>query len=117
MSRAFFSVSSFVLLALPDGDRREPAPPPPGQGLKRRFRVGGLDLLERRKRYTSTWVEEEEGAQSCPCGNAGECRTHIVGECELYEEERNVLEEDMSNINECDTDKFGAIESNEKLLS
>ena len=34
--------------------------------LKLRRRVGDLDLPERRKRYTSGRVEEEEGAQSCP---------------------------------------------------
>ena len=37
---------------------------------KLRFRVGDLDLPERRKRYTSSQGEEEEDAQMCPCGNA-----------------------------------------------
>ena len=57
-----------------------------------------LDLPERRKRYTSSWEEEEEeeiDAQMCPCGKAIESRTHIVGECEMYKEERDVLEEEM----------------------
>ena len=43
--------------------------------LKLRFRVAGLILPERRKKgytsYTSSMVEEE-GAQSCPYGDAGE---------------------------------------------
>ena len=58
--------------------------------LKLRFRVGDLDLPERRKRYTSS--REEEIAQMCPCAKAEESRTHIVGECEIYKNERDVLE-------------------------
>ena len=55
--------------------------------LKLRSRAEDLDLPERRKRCYPTWysssrVEEEEGARSCPCGNADESRAHIVGECE-----------------------------------
>ena len=42
--------------------------------LKLRFRGGGLDLPERRQRYTSR--EEEVDAQMCPCGKAIESRTH-----------------------------------------
>ena len=53
--------------------------------LKLRFRLGDLDLPERRKRYTSSRGEEED-AQMCPCGKAVESRTHIVGECEVYKE-------------------------------
>ena len=47
--------------------------------LKLRFRVGHLDLPERRKRYASS-REEEEITQMCPCGKAEESRTHIVGD-------------------------------------
>ena len=54
--------------------------------LKLRFRIGDLDLPERRKMYTSSRVEEEDG-QTCPCGKARESRTHIVAECELYKEQ------------------------------
>ena len=43
----------------------------------KRFRVGDLDLPERRKRYASS--REEEIAQMCPCGKAVQSRTHIVG--------------------------------------
>ena len=57
--------------------------------LKLQFGVGDLDLPERRKRYTSS--REEEYAQMCPCGKVKESRTHIVGECEMYKEERDVL--------------------------
>ena len=38
--------------------------------LKQRFRVGGLDLSERRKKCTSSPGEEEEDAQRCPCDKA-----------------------------------------------
>ena len=51
--------------------------------LKLRFRVGDLDLPERRKRYTSSREEEGIDAQMCPCGKAIESRTHIVGEYEM----------------------------------
>ena len=49
--------------------------------LELRFRVGDLDLPERRKRYRYTSSREEEGvdAHTCPCGKAIESRTHIVG--------------------------------------
>ena len=45
--------------------------------------------------------EEEKDAQMCPCGKAKESSTHVVGECEKYNEERDVLEE-MWKIGECD---------------
>ena len=53
---------------------------------KLRFSVWDLDLQERRQRYTSSREEEEEDAQMYPCGKAVESRTHIVGECETYQE-------------------------------
>ena len=52
--------------------------------LKLRFRVGDLDLPERRKRCTSSRGEEEEDEQMCPCGKAVESRTRIVGGREMY---------------------------------
>ena len=62
------------------------------KNLKLRFRVGDLDLPERRKRYGSSRGEQDEDTQKCRCGKAIESRTHIVAECELYKEERDVLE-------------------------
>ena len=35
--------------------------------LKLRFRVGDLNLLEKRKRYTSSRKEEDVDAYMCPC--------------------------------------------------
>ena len=49
-----------------------------------------------------------------PCCKAVEGRTHIVGECETYKEERDVLE--MSKIDECGMDKFGTLDSSEKTI-
>lgn len=42
-----------------------------------------------------------------PLRTAKEGGTRIVGECEMYEEERGVLEEEMGQIYECDLEKFG----------
>ena len=47
--------------------------------LKRRFRVGDLDLPERRKRRVSS-RDEEEDARMCPCGKAIESIINTVGE-------------------------------------
>ena len=66
--------------------------------VKLRFRAGYLDLPERRKRYASS--REEELAQLCLCRKAVESTSHIVRECEIYKEERDVLE--MRKIDECD---------------
>ena len=85
--------------------------------LKMRFRVGDLDLPERRKRYTSSREEEEIDAQMCPCGKAIESRTHIVGECEMYKEERDVLKEEMREIDECDMEEFDTLDSSEKTIA
>ena len=46
--------------------------------LKLRFRVGDLDLPERRKRYTSSREEEDVDAHMCPRGTTIESRTHIL---------------------------------------
>ena len=51
----------------------------------------------------------------CPCGTTREGRTHIIGECEIYKEERDILEE-MRKINECDMEEFGRLESSEKTI-
>ena len=84
--------------------------------LKLRVRVGDLDLPERRKRYTSSREEEDVTTNMCPCGTTIESRTHIVGECELYKEERDALEE-MRKLNVCDMDEFGRLQSGEKTIA
>ena len=45
---------------------------------KLRFRVGDLNLPERRKKNTSSRENEKVGAQMCPCGKAIESRTRVV---------------------------------------
>ena len=64
--------------------------------MKLRFRVGDLDLPERRKRYsyTSSGEEEDVAINICPCGTTTES-THVVEECEICKEERDALEEEM----------------------
>ena len=58
--------------------------------LKLRFRVGDVNLPERRKNYTSSREEEDVDANMCPCGTM-ESKTHIIGECEIYKEELDVF--------------------------
>ena len=51
----------------------------------------------------------------CPCGTNIESRTHIVGECEIYKEERGAL--DMKKLDVCDMEEFGRLESSEKMIA
>ena len=45
------------------------------------------------------------------------CRTHIVGECEIYKEERDALEEEMGELDVCNIEEFGRLESSEKTIA
>ena len=87
--------------------------------LRIRFRVGDLDLPEKIKRHTSSREEEEVDAQMCPCGKAIESRTHMVGESEMYREERDVSEEEKRERDECGMEEFGTlvIDSSEKTTA
>ena len=63
-------------------------------------------------------VEAEEGAQrGSSRGEAKESRIRIVGKCELYKRERNVLEEEMRKIDECDMEKFGTLDSSDEKIA
>ena len=84
--------------------------------MKLRFRVGDLDLPERRKRYTSSREEEDVATNMCPCGTTIESRTHIVGQCEICKEERVALEEGMRKLDVCDMEEIGRLESSEKTI-
>ena len=84
--------------------------------LKLRFRVGDLDLPERRKRYTSS-REEGVATHMCLCGTTIERRTHIVGECEIHKKGQDVLEEEMGKLDGCDTEEFGRVQSSEKTIA
>ena len=85
--------------------------------LKLGFRAGDLDLPERRRRYINSREEKEGDAQMCPCGKAIESRIYIVGECEMYKEQRDVLEEEMREIDECDVEDFGTLDSSENTIA
>ena len=73
----------------------------------------------RKKRDTSSREEEEEDTQIGPCGKSQRSRNQMVGECEMYKEERDVLEKEMTKIDECDTEKSGAlpVDSSEKTIA
>ena len=85
--------------------------------LKLRFREGNLDLPGRRKKYTSSREEEDVATNMCPCGTTIASRTHIVGECELYKEERYALEEEVSKFDVCDMEEFGRLQSSDKAVT
>ena len=40
-----------------------------------------------------------------------------MGICEIYKEERDVLEGEMRKINECDMEKYGTLDSSEKTIA
>lgn len=50
------------------------------------------------------------------CGKVKESRTHNVRECEMYKAERDMLEE-MRKMDECDMDKFCALENSEETIA
>ena len=52
----------------------------------------------------------------CSCGTTVERRTHIVGECEIYMEERDALEE-MRKLDVCGMEEFGRLEISEKTTA
>ena len=80
--------------------------------LKLLFRVGNLDLPERRNSYTSSREEKGVATIMCPCGTTMESRTHIVGECKICKEKRDTLEEEIRILDVCDMGEFGTRENN-----
>ena len=85
--------------------------------LKVRLRAGDLDLPERRKRCTSSRQEEDVATSMCPRGTTIESRTHVVGECDIYKEERNALENEIMKLDACHMEEFGRLESSEKTIA
>ena len=53
----------------------------------------------------------------CSCSEAKESRTHMVGECEMHKEERHVLEEEMREVDACDMEEFGTLDSRDKTIA
>ena len=84
--------------------------------LRLRLRIGDLDLPKIRKRYTSSRKEEVD-AHLCPCGKAIESRTHIAGTCGMYKEERDVLEEGMREVDKCNMEEFGTLDSSDETIA
>ena len=52
-----------------------------------------------------------------PCGKANESRTHIVGECEIYKEEQDVLEGETRKIGEGGMEKASTLDNSEKTIA
>ena len=52
---------------------------------------------------------------TCACDATIESRTHIVRECEIYKEERDVIE--MKRLDKCDMEEFDRLESRAKTIS
>ena len=44
-------------------------------------------------------------------------KTHIVGECEIYKEEQDALEEEMSKLDVWDMEECGRLESSENTIA
>ena len=87
--------------------------------LKRRFRARDLDLQERRDIPV---VGKEEGVARtnvCPCGTTTEKSwIRIPGECDIYKEERDALEDKIKILNEYDmVEEFRRLESSEKTIA
>ena len=54
----------------------------------------------------------------CPFGTTIASRTRIIiGECEIYKEERDVLEKEMRKLDDCDVKEFGRLESSEETIA
>ena len=84
--------------------------------LKQRFRVGDVELPERRKTYTNSLEGEHVATDMCRCGTAIESRVHMVEECEVYKKERGTLDKEMSKSDKCGMEEFGRLEGTEKPI-
>ena len=60
---------------------------------------------------------DDVSAHMCPCSTTIKSRTHIIGECEIYKEERDALLEEMRKLDVCDMEEFGRLESSEKTIA
>ena len=60
---------------------------------------------------------EEEDAQPCPCGKARESRKYIVAECELYKEERDILEGEMQEVKKGGMKSYDTLDTREKTVA
>ena len=81
-----------------------------------RFRVGDLDLTKKRRRNTNSGEEEDVTTNMCLCGTIIESRSYILGECEIFKEEWDALEEKLRKLYVCDMEKFRRLERSEKTI-
>ena len=65
---------------------------------------------------SSSREEEDVATNMCPCGTALGGKTHIVGECEIHQEEWDALEEIMK-LDVRVMEEFGRLESSEKAMA
>ena len=72
---------------------------------------------QRIKRYASSREEEDLATNMYPCGTTIESRTHIVGEREIYKEERDAVEEGVRKLDVCNMEELGRLESSEKTIA
>ena len=84
--------------------------------LKVRF-VQGTWTCQKEERGTSVVGRGRKKAHSWPRGCVEESRINMVGERELYKEERNVLKEDMKKIGECGLERWGTLNTSEKTIA
>ena len=84
--------------------------------LKLRFLSKGCGPTIKKKEIYQCSREEDVATNMCPCGTRIESRTHIVGECVIFKEERDALEE-TRKIDVCDMEEFCRLESSEKTIA
>ena len=53
----------------------------------------------------------------CPRGTTLRSRIHIVGQCKIYNEERDAIEEGIRKLDVRDMEEFNKLESNEKTVA
>ena len=55
----------------------------------------------------------------CPCGTTIESRSHIVGDCNIHEEETVCVRggDEMRKLDVCDMEAFGRLEGSEKTIA
>ena len=44
-------------------------------------------------------------------------RSHILGKSEMHKEERDVVEGEIKELDECDMEDFGTLDSSEKTIA
>lgn len=88
-----------------------------GQWMKGqfKFRTGDIDLEERRRRFRKR--NEDNDKFACGCGFECEDRVHVVAECPLYDQEREVYMTELGKIEGCDRKKFESWGKQEKAVA